>query len=161
MAILNQLHSLVPRRSSQCHQGCESFVPGSEYFSFLVLGEQGWQREDYCSDCWREVEEKKKKIEGVEWHGKIPKKKTKTISRDEKAHLLFKDTYHEKVDEKVTYVLALYLERKKQLQRRTGVKNKLCFENPDSGETFLIEKLLLAPEELDQIISKLLDKLNE
>lgn len=161
MVLLNQLQSLLPRRSAHCSHGNEAFLPDSEYFSFLVMNEKGWQREDFCPACWAKVKGKKKLSEGVEWKGKIPRKKEKMATPDERASSLFLELHNSQDldNQKLAYVLALYLERKKQLAHRGTLKNKLCFENQESGETFAIDRLSLSKEELDRIVTTLLEKL--
>lgn len=160
MVLLNQLNSLIPKRTSLCCGCGQTFLPESEYFSFLVMGEKGWQRQDDCPMCWKKLKEKRKE-EGVEWKGKIPRKEIKKGTPDERANTLFQELCKEQDsdNQKLAYVLALYLERKKQLALRGSLKNKLCFEHQETGEGYAIEKLSLGKEELDQIVTTLIEKL--
>ncbi len=161
MFVQNQLNTLMPRRTTHCVRGNEPFVPDSEYFSFLVFGEKGWEREDFCAKCWECVKEEKEKAEGIVWRGKIPPKKTKVLSPDEKAMSLFRElSMAQTLDEqKLAFVLALYLERKKELHARGQMKNKICFEMPQSGEVFALDKIQLSKDEIDKVVSSLLGKL--
>lgn len=126
----------IPRRLTHCAVGGELFTPGSEYISVLVLTEEGWERTDYCPKCW-EKEDKAKK--GAFWRGRIPLKKEKKLSPDEKALELFRKTE----DPKLLSVLALYLLRREQIMRRS----ETYYEIPETGEVIVVPKIPLSPQE--------------
>src|SRR5262245_51555099 len=123
----------LPHRSSHCVLEGEHFDPGMEYVS--LLSSEG-HRKDYCLRCWHSVGST---TDGSFWHGKIPDKKDKTPLPDEKALELFRQMN----DPKQRFVLALYLQRKQQLVRRT----QTLYEIPKTGEIFDIEKVSLTSEE--------------
>jgi hypothetical protein len=161
MFVQNQLHSLVPRRTSQCVCGKKPFQSGDRYVSFLKMTEKGWVRKDYCEMCWKNSQGTDP--EGLIWKGKIPLKRQKIMTADEKANHLFRTLVNEKSEDlenqKLTFVLALYLERKKELVARGVLKNKSCFEHVESGEVFALDRVQLSQEEFDKTVSSLLEKL--
>lgn len=123
----------IPRRLSHCSLGRESFEPGCEYLSFL---DYEGNRKDFCLSCWDKMQ---RPIKGYFWKGVIPKKKEKILHPDHQALILFKTMDHPKL----RFLLALYLQRKHQLIRRT----ETFYEIPTTGEVFNIEKETLSQEE--------------
>lgn len=144
------MNEKIPRRHSHCIVGGEPLLPGSEYVSHLISTEQGWQRADYCTACWGKIE---REISGQFWRGKIPLKKEKKISPDEKALLLFKTTS----DPKMLAVLALYLLRREQIVKR----GDQLYEIPETGEAVMVSKISLTPEEGREIGKQLMKLLDE
>ena len=135
----------IPRRLSHCALGDEPFEPGQKYIS--VLDRDGG-RKDYCPHCW---EKTLKPPGGHLWHGSIPLKKEKVTNPDMKALELFRSAH----EEKLRFVLALYLQRKQQLMRRT----RTLYEAPATGEVFDVPSIALSPQEgesLAQVIDHLL-----
>lgn len=122
----------LPKRLSHCVSDGEAFLEGSEYISFLSFD---GERRDYCPSCWEKIERQK----GLIWRGKIPLKKEKRVDPDEKALSCFRLLK----DPKYRFVLAIYLQRKKQLVQRT----KTLFEIPETGEIFEVEPLVIPVEE--------------
>lgn len=134
------MNEKIPRRLSACKMGGEPFQPGSEYLSVLNATGQGWERSDYCVICWEKI---KKDIKGHFWRGKIPLKKDKKLSPDEKALGLFI-----KLDDpKLLSVLALYLQRRGQIMKRGEEKEFHYYEVPETGEMISVPKMILSPEE--------------
>ncbi len=136
----------IPRRLSRCALGNELFEPGGNYISVLDLD---GGRKDYCLTCW---EKTLKPTGGHLWRGNIPLKKEKVTNPDVKALELFRSAS----DEKLRFVLALYLQRKQQLMRRTHT----LYEAPATGEVFDVPPIALTPQEgetLAQVIDQLLD----
>jgi hypothetical protein len=131
----------LPRRLSRCILGQEPFEQGMEYLSFLDL--EGCRR-DYCPACWEKIE---KKGEGHFWKGKIPYKQKKASQPDENALELFRQ--HK--DPKQRFVLALYLQRRGQLMRRT----QTLYEIPETGELFEVEKISLSLEEGERVAKEI------
>lgn len=138
---------LIPRRLARCFLEGESFAEGAEYISFL--DRQG-NRQDYCPFCWERV---KKPVEGHFWKGKIPLKKEKSSHPDKKTLELFRRL----TDPKKRFVLALYLQRKQQLVRRT----QTLYEIPETGEVFDLEKVTISTAEVDTLaheIDRMIDE---
>jgi len=129
----------LPKRLSRCILNGEVFKEGMEYFSVLDID---GNRKDYCFQCWESCENKG---DGHFWKGKIPFRKEKKSRPDEQAFQIFKEIK----DHKKKFVLALYLQRKQQLVRRTHS----LYECPETGELFDVPKITLSPEE-GEILAK-------
>ncbi len=138
----------IKKRLSHCIAGNEPFTPGSEYISLLTSTDEGWERADYCLECWE-----KNKKPGQFWRGKIPEKKVKKLSPDEKALELFRKTE----DQKLLSVLALYLVRRDQAVRRC----ETYYEIPETGEVIVVPKMNLSPEEGKRVGEELVRLLDE
>lgn len=168
MFLKSSFQTSIPRRSSSCLAGGESFQSGSAYVSYLTHLEENVERHDYCLMCWTAIEKEQRLKEGVYWIGKIPVKREKSSSQDSKALALFcqlakKPTEKEK---KLLMVLTLYLERQKQIERRSEMKNKEhphihYYELLESGEVFSIETCSLSQEDSERMVYELKEKFNE
>jgi hypothetical protein len=137
----------LPKRLLRCVLNGEFLTEGKEYFSFLDL--EG-NRKDYCSQCWPKCENKG---EGHFWKGKIPLKKEKKSSPDERAFKMFQKVQ----DPKKRFVLALYLQRKQQLVRRS----QTLYECPETGELFDVAKVSFTPEEGEGLAKEIQRLINE
>lgn len=137
------LQQIIPRRSQLCCKHRGPLSPGSEYISVLVEEGENLVRRDYCLACF----ESEKRPSESHWRGKIPLKPEK--KRDPEAVALFRELVAERNDPARLFLLALYLERKKELVRRPEVKEKnkalLYFELLETGEIFSIQSTPLTP----------------
>lgn len=143
----------MPTRSRHCSHRGEPFEPGAEYITVLSEEEV---RSDYCLACWDKLKGKKK--EGVLWRGRIPEKKERPPTEDEKMFLLFHRLIEEeKSDKTLLFVLALYLQRKGQLILRSEIKKEggLFFEIPTSGEILSVEIVVVTPSQGEKIIEEI------
>lgn len=145
----------IPRRAFCCALGNESFEPGSKYISHL--SSDGKERKDFCPSCWLQSEEYKKKEKGHFWRGKIPKKIEKTDASEEKTLHLFREVYQTGMNPKLLYVLALYLQRRKQLMLLPSGKkmDSLVFELMETGETFSLKPFSLKEEDVAVIFQEI------
>lgn len=132
----------LPRRSPNCCKCEKRFEPGSIYFSQVKEEE----RSDYCSDCWQPA--------GEFWQGKLPPKRER--SPDEKALSLFRKK------EEFRGLLALYLERRKELALRPQLSSKegRCYEVLETGELFHVPVVPIKKEALVEV-SELLESAAE
>ena len=123
----------LPRRSSSCQKCQKSFGPGSSYISQV----KDEKRSDFCETCWPK--------EGEFWQGKIPVRKER--SPDEKALNLFRNR------EDFRYLLALYLERRKEVAHRPQLsqKEKRCYEVLETGELFYVPIGIVKQEAIDEV----------
>lgn len=134
----------IPRRLSRCVLGDELFEPGGVYLSIL---DSNGARKDYCPHCWEKIH--KPKGEHF-WRGNIPLKKEKTTHSDFKALELLRSL----VDDKLRFVLALYLQRTHQLLRITHT----LYEAPATGEVFDVPKASLSLQE-GESLARAIDQL--
>ncbi len=127
----------LPRRSSTCKKCQKSFDFGDSYISQVVEEE----RSDYCLVCWEKT--------GPFWQGKIPLRAGR--SPDEKALQLFRNR------EEFRYLLALYLERRKELAHRPQLSKKdmQCYELLETGELFHVAMGSVQQEVIDELAAVL------
>ncbi|MFN0065559.1 MAG: hypothetical protein ACKVOH_04910 [Chlamydiales bacterium] len=137
----------IPRRNKRCCQNAEPFLPGSTYISKILNGEE---RKDYCPACWEKVEEK-----GQFWVGKISEKRD--LSPDKKALALFSTLVETRDKPPLLFLLALYLERNKELIRRPQLsgREERCYEVMESGELVFVPVLLVSPQEEAETLQEL------
>lgn len=146
----------IPRRSSCCAVGREPLMPGSDYISYLSF--DGALRRDVCLACWEKIEESQKKREGHFWRGKIPSKMERPDPFDVKALKLFRDTFQAEQNPQVLFVLALYLQRRKQLILLSSTKKsqESLFELIETGEVFALKTFHLKEEEMAAILQEIM-----
>lgn len=154
----------IPKRSSHCYKGKESFQSGMEYYS-LLLDDDSTQliRQDYCTSCWKEV--KTENSFGY-WKSRIelkqePKKITNK-ERIEKALSIITDSQSHQ-DENELFLLALFLARARQLiLRKEFVENNQAYqlyEIAHEDEFITIKKMRLNQLKIDALQTSLSDKL--
>lgn len=138
----------LPARCSHCSCGKEPLLSGLTYVSYMNDN----QREDFCLVCWEKIQKEKKTLEGSYWKAKVAPKKQKVLSKDEKALAFFQQEY-ESENHQLLYVLALYLERRKQLIKKSDSKGKVSFEAVSTGELFQVKKVAVTQEAIDKILT--------
>lgn len=152
----------IPKRSSNCIADEKKWQPDCEYIS-LIWSEHGcWQREDYCCDCWKSLhKEKSLPKDAFFWKSKFVSKIEKPINKNihDTAIQLFYELILQQSDSKMLFVLALYLERTKQIVKHQEVKNRkahyVLYEIPEKEETFSIPIMQLTEMEIRAIYEKL------
>lgn len=155
----------IPRRSHRCQDGGEEFTPGMEYFS-LISEEpsKGYQRFDYCPECW----EKNKEKPGIHWKSKIPEKANMAQdeqfkSRNEKALYLLKEALKGDSNElrNEAFVLGLLLNRCKVLVARQQLEEEkmTLYEVISSEEMLCVPKVELSQIQTESLQNDLAQKL--
>lgn len=99
------------------------------------------KRFDYCPDCFASIT---LPSEGFIWRAKIPEKARKRQLKDEK----MLQSLLESADPKWRYVCVLYLERTKQIMRRSGT----LYEEPLSGKVFDVPPVQISPQEQAELL---------
>ncbi|MBS0622605.1 MAG: hypothetical protein JSR80_06570 [Verrucomicrobia bacterium] len=141
--MLHQL--LLPKRAHQCAACGLSFAVGSYLTSCLKEGEkETYERKDLCSSC---VSQELLSQEWVAvWRSPVPPpqskpKKNEVMSGRERALALLRGLCEKNEVEKA-YLLALYLERRKVLQKVTGRRGDLILYRLIAGEQlYVVPKL--------------------
>lgn len=144
----------IPRRHSQCSHAQEELVPGNDMYSAIFEEDQSFLREDYCSQCWTQLQKDAKLQDAVtHWKSVVPdKKEVKEIylDRDEKALALLKQfSISEQLEElQQAMILALYLTRRRKLYQRKEVESdegvvQVLFEVAQSQEILPVKKIEL------------------
>lgn len=146
----------IPRRNTRCSNCQQLFVPEQAYYSAILEQLDGsTTRSDYCQGC---------RVENlpcdVAWQGKIPVSATSIVNdaaRCEKAlELLRNYSVSEDFAEKTqAFVLALFLERRKQIVLRKeiweGTKVAVqLYEYLETGEMLQVPKIPLDQINLEE-----------
>ena len=151
----------IPRRARSCSQCKQSFSSGSSYFSMLSSDpEQGFLREDCCSACWSERVKNLDTTITSHWKGVIPEAVESTHQGQGFAALSNVERISElrtslegvdKTTKQRAFLLALYLERCKQLSLKKVLQGKLgpvrFYQDPLTEESFAVEVPLPPTEE--------------
>ncbi len=107
----------VVKRIGRCSKCGKEFEEYQEYYACLKEGEQDFERNDYCLDCWNE---ELKQESFSFWKGKVPgKEEKKKLLVDNEILIDFFKRLAESDDESkegFTFVLALILMRKRILK---------------------------------------------
>ncbi|MFA6915306.1 MAG: hypothetical protein WC222_02835 [Parachlamydiales bacterium] len=151
----------IPRRNARC-VGCHQlFNPEQTYYSSILEQLDGTvTRQDHCTACRTSGAEC-----DVAWQGKIPPSATAFVNeaaRCEKAlELLRTFTQSEDPEEKnQAFVLALYLERRKQIVLRKEIWEgtkvaTLLYEYLETGEMLHVPKVALDKIDLTLVAQQL------
>jgi len=158
----SQIQINIPKRGKICIAGQEVLSPGMEYFSLLIENKtDGIERQDFCAVCWNKsnVEQEKKTFQ-KHWKSKVPTKRQAIVplNRDEQILSLLKSTLQgtNLKDLEMSFVLALYLARKRFMLLRKEIKqeNKTVlqfYEIPETEEMILVQKIELSGLQIEQI----------
>ena len=160
----------IKPRSAQCAECGLPFTPGVSGHSILETGEAGLTRRDLCKACFASLEpEAVRAFSGV-WAFTIPqatiaKQKEEPLRKETAEHLLRRLLERNaQEDRSAIYVLAVLLERGKNLVERKVVRSpegrKLrLYEQRGTGDLFTIEDPELRPEDLPGVQQRVLDLL--
>ncbi len=135
----------VVKRIGRCSKCEKEFTEHQEYYASLREGEQDFERNDYCLDCWSD---ELRKESFSFWKAKIPgKEEKKKLLVDNEVLIDFFRRLVESDDESkrgFTFVLALILMRKRILKY---IETK----RDDSGQEIWIMKLAKEDKEYNVI----------
>lgn len=149
----------IPRRAFCCYHDKISFKEGSEIYSTLYKEKQGWVRTDYCKKCWDEYKTEFLKKADTFWKQCLPQKEKKRPHLNRNALQLFEELAEKEgeADLKKRFVLALYLERKKQIALRgqDQMGQVLFFEILQTGQIEKVQAMLILPQETEKISAEL------
>ena len=159
----------IRSRSHHCSHTAHPFADGEIFMTVLLEDAKSGElvRRDYCLAGWAEVEPTLGSSFSV-WRSEYEVVKTETrpeITEKESAEMLLRRLCEEDsiMTENTRYILAVMLERKKQLKqtgtRETEDANFLIYENIKSGEAYIIrdpELKLAQIEEVQKEVSRLL-----
>lgn len=170
MSEVNIFQIEIPKRVPNCMHGNEAFIAGMEYYSVLISDEKGYQRHDFCLSCWEnEAKNKFNETAKTAWKAKIASKQEiedlSLKTRDEKAFYLLKESLqNSEIDWAETFVLALYLARRRALYLRQEIPQEdgsiLClYEVATTEEMLPIKRKSWQGINLEEIQQKIAKKL--
>ncbi len=160
----------IKPRATQCTACHAPFTPGMKGHSLLEPQEEGYQRHDLCDACFKALPEASHRFTSGAWTFTIPKatlskQKEEPVQKETAEHLLRVLTERNySADRGVIYVLAILLERSKQLIERRVTLNAEGFrlrlyEHRSSGDLFAIVDPALTPEDLPAVQQRVLELL--
>lgn len=130
----------------------------------------GPRREDYCEKCWEGLVSFDSSKEYSYWQGRfklIPFPMEEKIEEPLLKRLLKKwiDST-ERLHHCFCYIITLNLERSKTFQAKPSLKDaqgkeKLVYEDKNTGETYILEDPGLTLEKLDEVEKELQDMLKQ
>lgn len=156
---------ILPRRSAACSLGQEPLGPGASYVSLLVGDEEALQRQDFCLACWQRHKKSLEMQEGLTyWRGVVPppQKKSATYPTDEGALQLFchlAEHAATQEDKALSYLLAHYLVRIRQIVRVGMHKGQDRYEVLKTGDVFSVERLTFSRYDIERAQADLQQRL--
>jgi hypothetical protein len=158
---MRENYTVGKARTSCC--GCDkNFRPGQAYFSALrETGDQieeSFLREDYCPECWEDVE--------TERCFSFWKTVRRSKKRKHRVNVAVVFDFFEKLTDssqserrEMRFVLALYLARRKALKfkavRRGNDADQLIFRRVGAEETYTVEDPEMSEEQIDRATERL------
>jgi hypothetical protein len=156
----------IKSRSTACTACSVSFNDGQTYLSALFTGDTGYERGDFCEDCW---ESRAGELDPFSsWQGVYrrppsgPEDPLKKETAESLVRKLIEDD--DPRNEAVIYILAVMLERKKSLVEKDVTVDDLgtvhrVYEHRHTGETFLILDPQLKLDQLEGVQTRVIEML--
>lgn len=149
--------------SGKCIKCNKDFDNEEIFCCRLFLEETGPMREDYCMNCWNVRTDSPKGYSN--WQGRYrsqPQEIEEEPVKEPIAKQLLKKWLHstERLHQCFCYVLALLLLRNRTFSEKPKImgsdgKERLVYEDKDTGETYILEDPCLTINELTQIEGQL------
>ncbi len=161
----------IKPRATQCAACNTPFEPGQKGHSLLVPAEGGPERRDYCQACYKGLPKATVQQALSGWAFTLtqravkPKGREEPVRRETAEHLLRVLTARGNPEDRdVVYVLAILLERNKQLVERSVTVNEAGlklrhYEQRGTGDLFTICDPELRPEGLATVQQRVVDLL--
>jgi len=156
----------IKARASACGRCGAPFTDKQGYHSALTIEEGRYQRGDYCSACWPEVEAAASPYS--EWRAVFhaPPPEPEAPLKKENAETLLRRLIAEEAETRrnVIFILTVMLERTKVFAERDvqlrddGLLSRI-YEHRKTGETFVILDPCLRLEQLAQVEQEVMDML--
>lgn len=165
--MLNQDWDIKPRGIT-CARCETTFQDNQEFVSALLFNQTGYQRQDYCHNCWA--------TQPLEMTAVVSQWKTifhappppapQPLNRENVERMLRELMASEEPNRlNVIYILAVMLERRRVLieqdvQKRPDGLLTRVYEHRRTGETFLITDPMLELDQLEHVRQEVNDLLN-
>jgi hypothetical protein len=139
----------IPKRAQYCLENGEPFNENEEIITILMPKKIGFDRKDLCLKCFERCRENFINNEISYWKVKIPSKPKKEKSK--KSGDFLKLLRSGTLQEDLSYLICLFLERQKLLHRRKEKEDQIIFECLDTEEIFVAKKTAISQESLKTI----------
>lgn len=147
----------VRARSEACSKCGKPFADLDEFYSRLSFGEEGYKRDDFCTDCWAQVADEPAVSIWQSVFRLPPPPPPETLKKETAESLLRKLMEEDNPAHANTiYILAVMLERRRLLVERDvhvredGTKLRV-YEYRKTNETFVIPDPELKLAELEHV----------
>jgi hypothetical protein len=156
----------IKSRSTACTACSVSFNDGQTYLSALFTGDTGYERGDFCEECWKSRAGELDPFSS--WQGvyRRPPSGPEDPLKKETAESLLRKLIEDDDprNEAVIYILAVMLERKKSLVEKDVTVDDLgtvhrVYEHRHTGETFLILDPQLKLDQLEGVQTRVIEML--
>lgn len=148
----------IKPRGSKCCKCERAFADGQHYISILSLGEAGYERNDFCPDCWAKRDDNLAVLSC--WRGlfKVPEPPPAEPVKKETAEALLRRMIEDGDDSRLNamFILAVMLERRRILierevkQQPDGARLRV-YEHRAKGDTFVIRDPMLRMDQLQDV----------
>jgi len=156
----------IKSRSIACTACTTAFEDGQAYFSALLTGDIGFERGDFCDDCWKTREAELAPYSSWKGTYRKPPAGPEDPLKKETAETLLRKLMEDEdpQNEGVIYILAVMLERKKTLVEKDVTVDDIgtvhrVYEHRQTGETFLILDPQLKLDQLEGVQTRVIEML--
>ncbi len=160
----------IPKRSKVCMAGLEQLVAGMDYYSVLTENRnKEYERQDFCSVCFANFSNNNNLSLAKYWKSKVPLKKENVVipsTKNEQILSLLKNSLEQNspTDEMKSFVLAIFLARKRYMSLRKEVKQEdgtilQIYEIPETEEMILVKKFAISTLEIEEIRTQIAKQL--
>jgi hypothetical protein len=155
----------ITHRADVCAMTHRPFVPGEYFYTLLYHGTSGYRREDLSEEAWQNRNENIQPFSF--WKSRyepLPPKPRETLPRENAEQLFRRLIASENPPANTCYVLAAMLERKRVLKQvktesREGGRRVLIYEQPTTGDVFVVPDPQLRLDELEAVQNELAELL--
>lgn len=160
----------IPKRSKICMAGLEPLDAGTDYFSVLSENQnKEYERQDFCSVCFTKFSTNNNLSLAKYWKSKVPLKKETVVipsTKNEQILNLLKNSLEQNspTDEMKSFVLAVFLARKRFMSLRKEVKQEdgttlQIYEIPETEEMILVKKIAISTLQIEEIRAQIATQL--
>lgn len=160
----------IPKRSKVCGPCLEQLDAGMDYFSVLSENQKReYDRQDFCSVCFAKFVHTNNLALAKYWKSKVPLKKQTVVipsTKNEQILNLLKSSLelHTPTDEMKSFVLALFLARKRFMSLRKEVKQEdgttlQIYEILETEEMILVKKVAISTLQIEEIRAQIAKQL--
>jgi hypothetical protein len=142
---------VIPRRGPACAGCATAFEEKMRYTSVLIdhEAEEEYIRRDYCETCWGEPkEEEYRHKRAVFWCSAVPERKKREAPKtyNEKALALLRELVKsdKEKDSHLAFVVALFLERKRNIALRKVYEGVAWYEDTTTEDMLPVRRVTLS-----------------
>lgn len=147
----------IKSRAHRCSATERQFEDGETFYTLLFREEEGFERLDLCVDAWKERDKARTPFSSWKSKYEVPPPPPPEALGKQTAEALLRHFMRESGDQhaNVRYILALMLERKRQLKpietKEEGGRILLIYEHRQSGEVFVIPDPQLRLDQIEPV----------